>query len=322
MKNNLGKPIALGILIVVVVLVCFAKERYQKEEVVPQPSGKAEAREEQKEQEPVKQRQKAAKLDKGVLALVNHSKITENYLKERYRILPEEYKNTYKNDKEGFLDHLIIRELLYQEAEKKGFAKGLNTKDAEEKKDAAIEKLIESIIEKIDIPEKEMKDFYNAHKSEVMGVEFEQVKPTIKNYLVQQKEGEVIDRYIEELKNRATIVRNEEWVKKQMVLKPSNPLEKALKSGKPTVLDLGASSCIPCKMMKPIFAELEKEYGEKANILILEISEYRDLARKYRVRVIPTQIFFDKDGREYWRHEGFLSKEEIVKKLKELGVQG
>lgn len=79
-------------------------------------------------------------------------------------------------------------------------------------------------------------------------------------------------------------------------------------------------SFVPCKMMKPIFDELTKEYKGKANILLIEIYDYRSLAAQYRVRAIPTQIFFDRDGKEVWRHEGFLPKENIVKKLKELGA--
>ncbi|MCL6591841.1 MAG: thioredoxin family protein [Firmicutes bacterium] len=88
----------------------------------------------------------------------------------------------------------------------------------------------------------------------------------------------------------------------------------------PTVLDMGSGTCIPCKMMKPIFEELEKEYQGRANIILLDVNDYRDLSTQYQVRVIPTQIFFDKQGKQVWRHEGYLAKEDIVKKLKELGV--
>ncbi|MEO0101876.1 MAG: thioredoxin domain-containing protein, partial [candidate division WOR-3 bacterium] len=174
---------------------------------------------------------------------------------------------------------------------------------------------------KIEIPEKEIEDFYNAHQSEMRGKSYSEVKEEIRSYLKEQKQGEVITQYIDNLKEKVKVIRNEEWIKEQRRLKPPNPLDKALKSGKPTVLDLGAGYCVPCKMMKPIFEELEREYEGKANIILLEISEYRDLANRYRVRVIPTQIFFDKNGNQYWRHEGFLPKEEIVKKLKELGVE-
>ena len=74
-------------------------------------------------------------------------------------------------------------------------------------------------------------------------------------------------------------------------------------------------------MMKPIFEELQDEYRGRANILLIEIYDYRNLASQYGVRAIPTQIFFDAKGKETWRHVGFLSKEEIVKQLDELGVQ-
>ncbi len=137
----------------------------------------------------------------------------------------------------------------------------------------------------------------------------------------QQKGDSVINQFIEELKSRAKIERNEKWLAAMRAKRPADPLDTALKSGKPTVLDLGAGTCVPCKMMKPIFAELQDEMGDRINFLILEISEYRHLASRYNVRLIPTQIFFDKDGKVFWRHEGFLSKEDIKKKLNEIGVE-
>jgi thioredoxin 1 len=73
--------------------------------------------------------------------------------------------------------------------------------------------------------------------------------------------------------------------------------------------------------MAPIFEELEKEYQGKANILLLQVSEHPDIAKKYQIRVIPTQIFFDEKGNEISRHVGFFPKEEIIKKMKEIGVQ-
>lgn len=266
--------------------------------------------------------QQAQKLEKNVLAFVNNSKLTQDYLEEKYEALPEQYKNIFINDKEGFLDQLIVRELFYQEAEKMGFGKGLNDiTDKEQREDMAIEKLIKNITGKIEISEEEMKNFYNDHISDMKGASYEQVKSNIKNYIFQQEQTEIINNTIEIIKKEAEIVKNEEWIKEQQALKPKNPLDEALKSGKPTVLDLGASSCVPCKMMKPIFEELEQEYKGKANILLLEIYDYKALANKYQVMVIPTQIFFDKDGNQFWRHEGFLSKDEIVRKLKDLGVE-
>jgi thioredoxin 1 len=88
-----------------------------------------------------------------------------------------------------------------------------------------------------------------------------------------------------------------------------------------TMIDLGAKKCIPCKMMAPILAKLEKEYTGRAAILILDVWEDPKPAHRFAIRGIPTQIFFDKDGKEVFRHLGFLSEEEIVRRLKDMGVK-
>jgi len=91
-------------------------------------------------------------------------------------------------------------------------------------------------------------------------------------------------------------------------------------SGMVTMVDIGAHSCIPCKMMTPIIEELSKEYDGRAAIAFIDVWEHRAEAKKFGVRTIPTQIFYDAEGKEMYRHTGFLGKEAIVVKLKELGV--
>ena len=91
--------------------------------------------------------------------------------------------------------------------------------------------------------------------------------------------------------------------------------------GMVTLVDLGAKKCIPCKMMAPILEELKKEYDGKAAIVFVDVWQDMDQAEKYRIRAIPTQIFFDKQGNEVLRHVGFMSKKEIVQVLEKLGVK-
>ncbi|MBU1276518.1 MAG: thioredoxin family protein [Proteobacteria bacterium] len=90
--------------------------------------------------------------------------------------------------------------------------------------------------------------------------------------------------------------------------------------GMVTLIDLGAHQCIPCRMMAPILDELKKEYKGRAAIVFLDVWEDRTLASQYGIRVIPTQIFYDRQGKEFLRHEGFLSKEKIETVLTKLGV--
>jgi len=90
--------------------------------------------------------------------------------------------------------------------------------------------------------------------------------------------------------------------------------------GMVTMVDLGATSCIPCKMMAPILQKLEKLYAGKAAIVFLDVWVDPEPANHFRIRIIPTQIFFNKKGEEVYRHEGFMSEEAIVTVLQKLGV--
>ena len=91
--------------------------------------------------------------------------------------------------------------------------------------------------------------------------------------------------------------------------------------GMVTMVDLGAKKCVPCKMMAPILEKLEKEYAGRAAIIFLDVWEDQAPAKRFGIRTIPTQIFFDKAGKEVYRHVGFLSEEEIVRRLKDMGVK-
>jgi thioredoxin 1 len=101
---------------------------------------------------------------------------------------------------------------------------------------------------------------------------------------------------------------------------PEN-LQELPTKGMVTMLDLGAHKCIPCKMMAPILEELKREYKGKAAIVFIDVWVHREEARKYGIRVIPTQIFFDRNGKEVFRHEGFMDKKSIVRMLGKLGVK-
>lgn len=110
----------------------------------------------------------------------------------------------------------------------------------------------------------------------------------------------------------------------------STVLASDLISGKPqklpiegmvTMVDVGAHACIPCKMMTPIIEELSKEYEGRAAIAFIDVWEHHDEISKYGISAIPTQIFYDAEGKEQYRHVGFMDKDSIVAKLIALGVK-
>ena len=91
-------------------------------------------------------------------------------------------------------------------------------------------------------------------------------------------------------------------------------------NGMVTMIDLGAKKCIPCKMMAPIMEKMEKVYQGKAAIVFIDVWENRRQAGRFGISAIPTQIFFDREGKEVYRHVGFMSEEAIIAQLKKMGV--
>ena len=88
----------------------------------------------------------------------------------------------------------------------------------------------------------------------------------------------------------------------------------------PKLLDLGATRCVPCKMMIPVLDSLKQEYAGRLNVEFIDVWENPDAAKTYGITIIPTQIFYDADGKELVRHEGFFARDDILAKWKELGV--
>lgn len=92
-------------------------------------------------------------------------------------------------------------------------------------------------------------------------------------------------------------------------------------SGIPRLVDLGAKSCIPCKMMAPILEEMKTSYSGKLQVDFIDVWVNPKAGEKYRIQMIPTQIFYGADGRELSRHVGFISKEDILARFKSHGIE-
>ena len=88
----------------------------------------------------------------------------------------------------------------------------------------------------------------------------------------------------------------------------------------PTLLELGSVNCTPCKMMMPILDELRETYAKELRVEFIDVWKNQEVGTQYKIRSIPTQIFFDAEGNELFRHEGFFPKKDIIKKWSELGI--
>ncbi len=92
---------------------------------------------------------------------------------------------------------------------------------------------------------------------------------------------------------------------------------------KVTFIELGSDRCIPCKKMKPVMKAIETEFKGQVKVVFHDVwkASGKPYAKKYKIRLIPTQIFLDRNGKEYFRHEGFFPKQELIKILQQKGVR-
>lgn len=90
-----------------------------------------------------------------------------------------------------------------------------------------------------------------------------------------------------------------------------------------TFIELGSVRCIPCRKMIPVMEEVEKEYGHQVKVVFHDVwtEKGKPYAKKHGIKLIPTQIFLDEKGNEYFRHVGFFPKEKLVEVLQQKGVK-
>ena len=97
-------------------------------------------------------------------------------------------------------------------------------------------------------------------------------------------------------------------------------LSKAAKEKKIVMLELGSVGCIPCEQMRPVMSKLSSTYKGKLEVIFVDVRKDTEPARRFRVFGIPTQVFLDRNGKEFHRHIGYYAYESIVPVLKKAGI--
>ena len=176
------------------------------------------------------------------------------------------------------------------------------------------------------VSREEVGAFYEMYKDRMEGKPLEQVAPMIEQFIGQQKQEEEYGRFLEGLRSNAAVEINQERLK-GLAAKPTDTstnteeeFAKAIKSGRPVLVDFGSNSCIPCRQLRPILQEIRKEQKGKLEVLVIDIYKYQALAAQYRIQVMPTLVFFDSTGKEVVRRQGFMPKTALMEELKKVGV--
>jgi thioredoxin 1 len=97
-------------------------------------------------------------------------------------------------------------------------------------------------------------------------------------------------------------------------------LNKAKAEGKFVMLELGSVGCLQCENMKPVMQKLRDSYQGKLDVIFVDVRKDHETARRFNVHIIPVQVFLDRTGKEFHRHMGYYSYEEIVPVLKKAGI--
>lgn len=264
------------------------------------------------------------------LAKVNDEKVTVEQFNRELAKMENPLPEMYKEEPNKFLDIIIIKTLLVQEAKKQGLSVPVKTfkdttKDSLPPEEALVAELMKK---KFSSPPKvtreEIDTFYSIFKGQMGGKTLKEVAPMIEQILQEEKQREEVGRFVEDLRKNAKVEIDQGRLQKIAAKPPESntpdDFKKALTDGKPFLVDFGANSCIPCRQMRPVLKEVDKEYAGKTRVLIIDVYRYQDLAREYKIQLLPTLVFFDPKGKEAFRHMGVLDKEKIVAKLKEIGM--
>jgi len=264
------------------------------------------------------------------LATVNGEKITVEQFNNELTKVQEPLQTMYKEEPDKIVEGMIIKALLIQEAKKQGVTPPVKTfKDGAKDSLPPDEAMVGELMKKKfsappEVTKEEIEAFYSIFKGQMEGKKIEQVAPAIEQIIREGKQQQAVEQYLKEIRNSAKVEIDQDRLKKIAVKPPDSNTEeefkKALTGGKPLLVDFGANNCVPCRQMRPILKELNKEYAGKADILVIDVYKYQSLAKDYKVSLIPTLVFFDAKGKEVFRQMGAMEKDKIIAKLKEIGV--
>lgn len=260
-----------------------------------------------------------ADLPKGTVLRAGAEVIRREAVDEKIDASPANVREQLRKNAFFVLEQMATRRLLLAEA-KRELAKAGKVVSGKGDR-AVIAEYLGIVTRKVKVTDEQAKAFYDENKSMVGAARLDQVKTQIRQYLLGKKKQQAADGHVKGLGRRIPIEVSASWVKAQAAQAADNPVGMARRSGRPSLVDFGADGCRSCEMLAPILDKLKKKYHGKANVVFVSVRDEQILAARYGIRSIPVQIFFDKDGKEFFRHVGFWPQDELEKKLSEMGVR-
>ena len=254
-----------------------------------------------------------AELPKGTVLRVDDTVIDESKLLQMVEKESPKFREELKQNLIYVLEEEVNDKLLLAEAYKNGYPK-------EVPEDQTISFFKNSKIPALSVSDEDVKAFYEENCAGLGNLSFEEAADGLKKFLLDQRREEAHKAYLLDLASSKNIQIQSSWAKENCALARDNPVDQARSSGKPTLVEFGATGCTGCDMMQPILSDLERRFFGRMNVVFVHVHHFPLLASRYRIHLIPVQAFFDKTGKEVFRHVGFYPQNEVEKKLAEMGV--
>ena len=262
---------------------------------------------------------KVETMPEGILLKTDGIEITQKEIEQTIAQQPEQFRQELKKNVFIVLEQETTGKLLLKIAKQELSRQNRDITTTPDNE--LIKTFFENIAKDINVTDQDVETFYKENESVFCGTPLASVRKQIESYVLQDKRQRFIDRYIQTIGQKMEIFVSDSWTKQQAANAKDNPLDKARAAGKPTVAIFSAGSCCGPDKMIPVKEALLKKYDTKINIVYIEPRKEQILAARYGIRAIPTQVFYDNTGKEFFRHSGFFSEKDTISKLSEMGIQ-
>ncbi len=242
--------------------------------------------------------------------------ISVQEIDEQVNAASQRVKDQLKDNLFFILEQQFTEIVLLEEAREKLLEDGMDTASMTDRQ--IFETFFSQMTGNIVITEKEINEFYTANKEVMGGMPLKQAKPQIESYLIQQKQQQVIEIFVSQTVSGKEVEIAYEWTKEQADRALDNSIDKARESGKPSFVNFGSDTCVPCQQMIPTREAVSEIYKGKVNMVYIHVDKDQFLASRYGVQSIPTLVFFDKSGMETKRHVGIMTQKQIEDQLNAL----
>lgn len=253
----------------------------------------------------------------GIILKSETVQVSARELQAEVNKAPEALRDQLQKNLPAVLERMVGDKLLMEAArksaeERKEDVSGMTSNDL-------LIAYFDPVLKAVKVAPEEVKEFYDRNMALCEGTPFDSMKADLETFVLRQKKEEAMAAHVRTLGQRMSITVSAAWVEKQIPLSKDNPIDRARAAGQPAFVAFGGKVCCGPDKMLPVARAIQRRLGEKVAVVYLEVKDCEILAVRYGISSIPSQIIFDKEGREVFRHTGLMTEEEIEGQLKAVG---